>query len=107
MDKSPKNCKQNIAKLPSKKDAFLLLIKDEIVYGFSITIWKSKIIIALSGLLILLWPFFGIRIPGLKQPAIQEILRNENIETDNDVELLKRFGQKTISNPYELHQKTA
>lgn len=49
-----------------------------------------------------LWPFFKIRIPGLKQPAIQEILKNENIATENEVELLKRFGQKSISNPYEL-----
>jgi len=49
-----------------------------------------------------LWPFFRIRIPGLKQPAIQEILKNEKIDKANDVELLKRFGHKTISNPYEL-----
>ena len=49
-----------------------------------------------------LWPFFRIRIPGLKQPAIQEILKKENIDKENDVELLKRFGYKTITNPYEL-----
>lgn len=50
----------------------------------------------------ILWPFFQIRIPGLKQPAIQEILEEENIDETNEVALLKRFGQKTISNPYEL-----
>ncbi len=50
----------------------------------------------------ILWPFFQIRIPGLKQPAIQEILEKEKIDKTNEVELLKRFGQKTISNPYEL-----
>ncbi|MEO8150617.1 MAG: HipA N-terminal domain-containing protein [Bacteroidia bacterium] len=49
-----------------------------------------------------LWPFFQIRIPGLKQPAIQEILKKENIDKTNEVELLKRFGHKTITNPYEL-----
>lgn len=49
-----------------------------------------------------LWPFFQIRIPGLKQPAIQEILKKENIDKDNEVALLKRFGHKSISNPYEL-----
>lgn len=49
-----------------------------------------------------LWPFFRIRIPGLKQPAVQEIIRNEKIDQENEVELLKRFGHKTISNPYEL-----
>ncbi|KAK6033622.1 hypothetical protein OSTOST_00220 [Ostertagia ostertagi] len=46
-----------------------------------------------------------IRIPGLKQPAIQEILKREKIDSGNDIELLKRFGQKTISNPYELMVK--
>lgn len=49
-----------------------------------------------------LWPFFRIRIPGLKQPAVQEIIKKENINQENEVALLKRFGQKTISNPYEL-----
>lgn len=49
-----------------------------------------------------LWPFFQIRIPGLKQPAIQEILEKEKIDKGNEVALLKRFGQKSISNPYEL-----
>lgn len=50
----------------------------------------------------MLWPFFQIRIPGLKQPAIQEILKNEKIDKGNEVALLKRFGRKTITNPYEL-----
>lgn len=49
-----------------------------------------------------LWPFFLIRIPGLKQPAIQEIIKNENLDQENEVQLLKRFGRKTIANPYEL-----
>lgn len=49
-----------------------------------------------------LWPFFQIRIPGLKQPAIQEILKKESIDKGNEVALLKRFGHKSISNPYEL-----
>lgn len=49
-----------------------------------------------------LWPFFTIRIPGLNQPEIQNILESENIDRTNEVELLKRFGKKTISNPYEL-----
>ena len=49
-----------------------------------------------------LWPFFRIRIPGLKQPAVQEIIKKEQINQENEVSLLKRFGQKTISNPYEL-----
>ena len=48
-----------------------------------------------------LWPFFQIRIPGLKQPAIMEMIKEENIK-NNEFELLKRFGRKSISNPYEL-----
>lgn len=50
-----------------------------------------------------LWPFFQIRIPGLKQPQIQEILEEEKIDQHNEVALLKRFGKKTIANPYELN----
>lgn len=49
-----------------------------------------------------LWPFFQTRIPGLKQPAVKEILLKEKINETNELELLKRFGKKTISNPYEL-----
>jgi len=50
-----------------------------------------------------LWPFFRIRIPGLKQPAIREIMSKEKIDESNEVELLKRFGHRTISNSYELN----
>lgn len=49
-----------------------------------------------------LWPFFQIRIPGLKQPAVQEIIKEEKIDQTNEAALLKRFGKKTITNPYEL-----
>ena len=50
-----------------------------------------------------LWPFFRIRIPGLKQPAIKEILEKESIDKENEAALLVRFGRKTIANPYELY----
>jgi len=49
-----------------------------------------------------LWPFFQIRIPGLKQPAVVEILEKEHIDKNNEAALLRRFGKKTIANPYEL-----
>lgn len=49
-----------------------------------------------------LWPFFLIRIPGLKQPSISEIIRKEKINPNNEVALLTRFGKRTIANPYEL-----
>ena len=49
-----------------------------------------------------LWPFFLIRIPSLKQPKVQNIISKENIDPSSQVELLKRFGAKSISNPFEL-----
>jgi HipA-like protein len=49
-----------------------------------------------------LWPFFGMRIPSLKQPAVERIVAAEHIDTSDRVMLLKRFGRRTISNPYEL-----
>lgn len=49
-----------------------------------------------------LWPFFAHRIPGLGQPQVQEIIKNESLNPTNSAELLKRFGQKSITNPFEL-----
>ena len=48
-----------------------------------------------------LWPFFSYRIPGLNQPKVQEIIHSENI-SNNEVELLKKFGLNTIYNPFLL-----
>lgn len=50
----------------------------------------------------ILWPFFKIRIPGLGQPMIQEIIEKENLDAKDEIVLLKRFGQLSISNPYVL-----
>lgn len=49
-----------------------------------------------------LWPFFFTRIPSLNQPDIQETIKLNNLDERNEVELLKYFGKKTISNPFEL-----
>lgn len=49
-----------------------------------------------------LWPFFKIRIPGLKQPMIKEILEQEKLNKNNEGQLLKRFGRISMSNPYIL-----
>ena len=49
-----------------------------------------------------LWPFFSIRIPSLAQPTVQKIIKDENIDKDNTVNLLKHFGKWTIANPFEL-----
>ena len=48
-------------------------------------------------------PFFLQRIPSLEQPKIKEVLKKENIDAHNEVALLKRFGQMTISNPFLLN----
>ncbi len=50
----------------------------------------------------MLWPFFKIRIPGLKQPMIKEIIEKENLNKENEGLLLRRFGRVTMSNPYIL-----
>lgn len=49
-----------------------------------------------------LWPFFKLRIPGLKQPKVREILETEAIDATDEVKLLERFGKRNISNPYIL-----
>lgn len=49
-----------------------------------------------------LWQFFAMRIPSPEQPEVEEILRREHIEEDDAVKLLKRFGGRTIANPFEL-----
>ncbi len=49
-----------------------------------------------------LWPFFFTRIPSLHQPEIQEAIKSHNLNEHNEVELLKYFGKKTITNPFEL-----
>ena len=49
-----------------------------------------------------LWPFFAHRIPGLGQPKIQEIIKHEHLNPKNEIDLLRRFGRKSITNPFEL-----
>src|SRR3954467_9998272 len=49
-----------------------------------------------------LWPFFLGRIPSIKQDAVREIIRDESIDPSSAVQLLRRFGRRTISSPYEL-----
>lgn len=51
-----------------------------------------------------LWQFFASRIPSPEQAEVEEILKRENIEEDDAVSLLKRFGRKTITNPFELEK---
>ena len=49
-----------------------------------------------------LWSFFQIRIPGLKQPSVQEVIKKENLDPTNEAQLLRRFGKSSISNAYTL-----
>lgn len=48
-----------------------------------------------------LFPFFLHRIPSLAQPKVQQTIREENISPD-EVSLLKRFGERAITNPFRL-----
>lgn len=117
-----KNPDEEIGHLPKEKDAKFLLLVDNIKVGYlglsggewhfkySEDFKKHSDYNLITGFPELdkvykseeLWPFFRIRIPGLKQPVVQEILKKENIDQNDEVELLKRFGKKTIANPYEL-----
>ena len=47
-------------------------------------------------------PFFAHRIPGLGQPKVQKIIEKEKIDESDELELLKRFGKLSISNPFQL-----
>jgi len=49
-----------------------------------------------------LLPYFLQRIPSLSQPKVKEVIKKEKIDTSSDVELLKRFGRKSITNPFKL-----
>lgn len=49
-----------------------------------------------------LWQFFASRIPSTEQPDVETVLENEKIAEDDVVALLKRFGKRTITNPFEL-----
>lgn len=49
-----------------------------------------------------LWPFFLLRIPSLGQSEVQAALMREGIDAGDEVALLRRFGRRTITNPFEL-----
>lgn len=49
-----------------------------------------------------LWQFFASRIPSPEQSEIEDILKREDIKEDDAISLLKRFGKRTIANPFEL-----
>ena len=53
-----------------------------------------------------LHPFFLIRIPSLKQPNVQETIKQKNIDVNSEIELLTEFGRKCIANPFILTPTT-
>lgn len=54
-----------------------------------------------------LWQFFASRIPSTEQPDVEDVLESENIDETDVVALLKRFGKRTITNPFELKYNNA
>jgi HipA-like protein len=50
----------------------------------------------------ILFPFFDFRIPSLKRPEIQEMIKKEKMDALNKAQLLAFFGKKTNTNPYIL-----
>lgn len=46
-----------------------------------------------------LWPYFGMRIPSLKQPHVKEVVEKEGIDPKDEVALLKRFARRAIQHP--------
>ncbi|MBA4123042.1 MAG: hypothetical protein H0X72_11340 [Acidobacteria bacterium] len=54
-----------------------------------------------------LWQFFASRIPSTEQPDVETVLESENIAEDDLIALLKRFGKRTTTNPFELKYNNA
>ena len=49
-----------------------------------------------------LFPYFSFRIPSVGRPQIKKVIEQKKIDSNNTVELLKHFGQRTIVNPFHL-----
>jgi HipA-like protein len=49
-----------------------------------------------------LWPFNATRIPSLNQPYQLKKIQKANIDENDSVELLKLFGNDTITNPFRV-----
>jgi HipA-like protein len=46
--------------------------------------------------------FFQERLPDMRRPEIQELIRTLGIQKDNQLELLAQLGAHTITDPFEL-----
>lgn len=54
-----------------------------------------------------LWQFFASRIPSMEQPDVERAMLKDDIEDDDVIGLLRRFGKRTITNPFELRYNEA
>ncbi len=51
-----------------------------------------------------LWPFFSSRIPSVSRKRVKKLIDKENIKETDLLNLLRRFGQRTIANPFILKE---
>ena len=49
-----------------------------------------------------LWPFFALRIPSTTQASVQAFLREQGETKAQAVEMIQKFGRRSISNPFVL-----
>ncbi len=51
-----------------------------------------------------LWAFFSERIPDLRRPEIQELLRKKRINKEDEWTLLSELGTRTVTDSFELRK---
>jgi len=49
-----------------------------------------------------LWPFFSVRIPSIARPEVERMVREERLDYDDVAAMLRRFGRKSVADPFEL-----
>ena len=49
-----------------------------------------------------LWPFFSVRIPSIARPEVERTVREERLDYDDVAAMLRRFGRKSVADPFEL-----
>lgn len=49
-----------------------------------------------------LWPFFAVRIPSLARPEVVRTVEQENLDYHDSAAMLRRFGERSIADPFEL-----
>jgi hypothetical protein len=49
-----------------------------------------------------LWSFFLTRIPSIAQPQVREEIERRGLDASNAAQLLRAFGERSISNPFSL-----